>query len=212
MFVNTQHKKGNDYLDEQKYDKALIAFNKALEKSPDHPDILSHRGVAYLHLNQKKNCLDDLLHALKLEPENSYRYASLAYARDFFGDLDGAIADYEKAVKIDPKDAIAHNNLGLLQEKKGYQQKARNNFERADKLAEIENKFMKTLDEQEQNVSQSEDMKPKPSSGEKLQPKKLQPDKKEKSMDVVKSVFTKKSAFIEFLAFIKNGFKLKKHD
>ena len=31
-------------------------------------------------------------------------------------DIQGAIADYEKAVELDPEDAITLNNLGLLEE------------------------------------------------------------------------------------------------
>merc|ERR1711916_397335 len=108
-------------------------------------DILSHRGVVHLHLNQKKKCLDDLKLSLSLEPENPYRYASLAYAKDFFGDIDGAIADYEK--------------------------------------------------EPESNT---------PPEGEKIQPRKLEPDHQPTSKEVVRDVFTKRSVFKEFLLFIRN--------
>lgn len=214
MFINTHHEKGNAYLDEQKYDKAITAFNKALEKAPDHPDILSHRGVTYLHLKQKKNCLDDLQKALLLEPKNSYRYASLAYARDFFGDLDGAIEDYQKAVSLDPEDAVAHNNLGLLLEKKGYQSQAQERFQRADKLSKMEKQFMEAIDEMEgkEPYSKSSTESPSPSKGETLRPKKLENDKKPSSKQLFKAVFTKKSTFIEFITFIKNGFKIKKND
>merc|ERR1711916_163810 len=140
MYVHGNHKKAQELLDEEKLESSLLHFNKALKEAPNHPDILSHRGVVHLHLNQKKKCLDDLKLSLSLEPENPYRYASLAYAKDFFGDIDGAIADYEKAVELDPEDAVAHNNLGLLLEKKGYQQKAQRNFEKADKLSKKEKK------------------------------------------------------------------------
>lgn len=214
MFINTHHKNADALMDEQKYDKALIAFNKALEKSPNHPHILSQRGVLYLHLNNKKCCLDDLQLALKLEPENSYRYASLAYARDFFGDLDGAISDYEKAVELDPEDAVAHNNLGLLLEKKGYQSKAEKKFQKADKLSKLEKKFFDAVDEKE-GKSDSEKLdsnSPKPKDGEKLQPTKLKKDEKVKPRQLFVKVFTDKEHFKEFISFIKNGFKIKKDD
>lgn len=213
MFINPQHKKADALFDEQKYDKALIAFNKALELSPNHPHILSQRGVLFLHLNQKKECMDDMLLALKLEPENSYRYSSLAYCLDFFGDTDGAVKAYEKAVELDPEDAIAHNNLGLLLEKQGYQQKAKEKFDRADRLADIENKLHSALDQAEgiegETVEEAESVKP---SGEKLQPKKLQPDQKIAKSTLFKRVFTSKQVFKEFITFIKNGFKLDNND
>ena len=34
-------------------------------------------------------------------------------------DTKGAIADYNKAIELDPEDEISLNNLGLLQEKVG---------------------------------------------------------------------------------------------
>ncbi len=206
MYVNSQHKKGNDLLDQQKFEEAIKAFNEALKIAPEHPDILSHRGVCYLHMNRKKSCIDDLQKAKEIEPDNSYRYASMAYALDFFGDLDGAIALYEVAVKLDPDDAVAHNNLGLLLEKKGYADKAKRKFERADKLAKIEKKIFDDLDEKISPES------PTPSEGTTIQPKKLSADKKRSEKEVIKDVFTKKSSFKEFLNFIKNGFKLKKND
>jgi len=208
MFVNNQHKKADALLDEQKYDKAIIAFNLALEKNPKHPVILSHRGVCFLHLNQKKSCLDDLNEAKDLEPENSYRYASLAYAMDFFGDLDGAISMYEIAVKLDPDDAIAHNNLGLLLEKKGYMTKAKDKFDRADRLAGIEKKFYQTLEEEEKQQQQEATVKPK--DGTPLQPKKQEIIPPPSKKSILKSLVTDKSTFREFLNFIKNGFKIKK--
>ena len=207
MYINPEHKKAQDYIDAQKYDKALSAFNEALKKAPNHPDILSHRGVCYLHLNQKKNCLDDFNLSLQLQPDYSYRYASLAYAKDYFGDIDGAISAYEKAIELDPEDAVAYNNLGLLQEKKGYQQKAQRQFEKADKLAKIERKFMDRLDKDE-----IRDTSPAPVKGETLQPKKLTPDKVLSRKEVYRSLFTDGKTFKEFIVFIKQGFKLTKDD
>jgi tetratricopeptide (TPR) repeat protein len=214
MYINSYHKKAQELLDEQKLDKSLIAFNKALAESPNHPDILSHRGVVYLHLNQKKKCLDDLLLSLELDKENAYRYASLAYARDYFGDLEGAIKDYQKAVEIDPEDAISHNNLGLLMEKQGYQSKAQSNFDKADKLAKIQKDMFDTLDEVEglKSKDTSQDNESYTPKGERLQPKKLIPDKEPTRKEVFKNVVTKKSVFIEFVSFVKNGFKLKGND
>lgn len=43
---------------------------------------------------------------------------------EIFGDTEAAILDYEKAIKLDPEDAVSYNNIGLLQEKLGYKQKA----------------------------------------------------------------------------------------
>src|SRR5690554_2586435 len=134
MYVNSEHKKAQELMDEQKLEKALVFFDKALKTSPNHPDILSHRGVLHLHLGNKAKCFEDLELSLNLDKEYSYRYACLAFAKQHFGDIDTAILLYEKAVELDPDDAVNHNNLGLLYEKKGYESKAKQDFEKADKL------------------------------------------------------------------------------
>ena len=214
MYINDQHKKADLFLDQQKYDKALNAFNLSLKISPNHPDLLSQRGVVHIHLNNKKEAISDFNLALELEPNNSYRYASRAYAKDFFGDLEGAIEDYQMAVKIDPEDAIAHNNLGLLLEKKGYQNKAKENFDRADLLAKHQENFLQKLDELEQNkpADPSVDNGNKPKNGVKLQPKKMVSDKPLTKVEIIKNIFTNKTQFKEFISFIKNGFKIKNDD
>jgi len=218
MYINSEHKKAQELMDEQKYEKALVFFNKALVLNPNHPDILSHRGVLYLHLNQKRKCFDDLELSLNLDKDYAYRYACLAYAREFFGDLDSAIELYEKAVVIDPDDAISHNNLGLLREKKGYQKQAQHDFDKADLLAEKQKDVIFKMDEsdaeKEDQPAKIVNPLPKPGSlnipiGEKLQPKKLEPDVKASKTKIMIDVFTKKSKLKEFIDFVKNGFKLK---
>jgi tetratricopeptide (TPR) repeat protein len=224
MYINSEHKKAQELLDNQKLKKSLIAFNKALDLDPNHPDILSHRGVLYLHMNQKKKCIDDLELSLHLDKDYSFRYAALAYAKDYFGDIEAAIELYEKAVQVDPDDAISHNNLGLLMEKRGYQKKAKDNYDKADKLARIQDDMLDKLDELEErednfhsnNDQQSqENPLPKPGSqlkpqGERLQPKKMMPDSLKTFSQVTKDLVTKKSVFNEFVEFVRNGFKLKK--
>jgi tetratricopeptide (TPR) repeat protein len=234
MYINSEHKKAQELLDEQKYEKSLLAFNKALKLDPNHPDILSHRGVLYLHMNQKKKCFDDLEMSVRMDKDYGFRYAALAYAKDYFGDLDKAIELYQKAVEVDPEDAISHNNLGLLMEKRGYQQKARDNFDKADKLAKIQDDMLDKLDELEESenkfqlkAEESQDKEngpletkaknplPKPGSqvkpqGERLQPKKMKSDSAQTFGQVSKDLITKKSVFREFIVFVKNGFKIKK--
>src|SRR5690554_3264484 len=208
MYINSEHKKAQELLDDQKFEKSLVAFNKALQLNPNHPDILSHRGVLYLHMNQKKKCFEDLELSLRLDKDYSFRYAALAYAKDYFGDLDSAIELYEKAVKVDPDDAISYNNLGLLMEKRGYQQKAKDNFERADKLAKIQDDMLEKLNELEQSEDEfqskngkSEEQEynplPKPGTmnlphGERLQPKKLKADPTKTFGQISKELVTKK--------------------
>lgn len=188
-----QYKEALGLIQEQKFQKALELYNHALEAQPDDPDILNDRAVCYYHLNKYVLALQDMTRAVELQPDYSYRYAARAYIKGAMKDTHGAIADYEKAVELDPEDAVAHNNLGMLQEQLGYDSQAKKNFNVADELAGIL---------KEQNISVVPD-KPEPNF--------IEPDPEPSSPgDTIRSVFTSKSAFSEFLRFVANGFKLKK--
>jgi tetratricopeptide (TPR) repeat protein len=151
--------------------------------------------------------------ALDIDPENPYRYSSRAYIKDFFGDIEGAIADYEKCVEMDPQDFIALNNLGLLVEKKGNLKKAQHYFKRTDDLLERNPNWQSRIynaDEESENndapqlkSTMQEDQQSKPIV------KSSQPSKAN-IWKASKDVLTKKSVFKEFIRFVLNGFKLSK--
>lgn len=209
MFVNKYHEKAQNLLDQNKLDKSLEMFNKALQQTPESPQIYSNRGVVFLHMGDKLRCLTDMNKAVQLDPEYSYRYSSRAYARDFFGDIEGAIQDYEKAISLDPDDAVAHNNLGLLLEKQGYTKKAKETYSKADELAGIDTSFKKRMDELDEKAEEKFGKVP---AGEPLQPKKLEEDKKETTGEILKNTITKKETFKEFIQFVFRGFKMKEED
>jgi tetratricopeptide (TPR) repeat protein len=208
MYINSNHEKAIASLKERNLVDALKLINLAFEESQNHPDLLADRGVIYIHLKEKEKAIADFNLAIELQPEYSYRYSSRAYARDFFGDIDGAIEDYEKAVLLDPEDAIAYNNLGLLLEKKGNLKKAKNNFERADKLLKIEGRFHEIISDIESGKFENESDLLNDSQRTTIPPSELR-RKEENTISIMKNIFTSKESFSEFLQFIKKGFRLK---
>jgi tetratricopeptide (TPR) repeat protein len=212
MFANPKHEAAHKLLNEGKVIEAIQLYSEALELNPNDPDIYSDRGVAHLHNLDKEQCFKDLNTALDLQPNYSYRYAARAYAKNNFGDTAGAILDYEKAVELDPDDAIAYNNLGLLLEQQGYKKAAEERFARADKLSKIEDHLLDVIDELDQQpngveseiVEEVQDSESIREVQEEVEPKLQQNNTLE-----FKKIFTSKSQFAEFLRFIKNGFRIK---
>lgn len=208
MFINKIHEEAHLSLKSGKIEEAVVLYSEALILNPGHPDILSDRGVAYLHKNDKDRCFEDFDLALELQPDYAYRYASRAFAKSHFGDLDGAIEDYEKAVELDPDDAVAHNNLGLLYEKMGYFRKAKERFERADKLSKIEDELLKMMNEME-NDEPKEVQPPKSNASTDEIESAAQNETQHSSSSELKKIFTSRKQFREFISFMKNGFKIK---
>lgn len=218
MFANKTHEKGHELLLNGKYNEAIVLFSDALEADPNHPDIYSDRGVAYLHLKNEQKCMEDLNTALTLQPEYSFRFASRAYAKDFFGKTEAAIEDYEKAVALDPEDAVAHNNLGLLLEKLGFKKQAQENFKRADALSKQEKKLFELIAEIEDNemesspeISKTEEIEMINSHVKvsRLEMQEAAAAINPSSFKEFRRIFTSKLQFSEFLHFIKNGFRIK---
>ena len=105
-----------------------------------------------------------------------------------------AIADYEKAIELDPEDAVAQNSLGLLQEQLGYKQEAKKRFEIAHELTE--------------NTKGNTDMgiQGEPLAARNIQ-KELDAEKKNNSIwKELKSLLTKEGR-ASLGRFIKSGFK-----
>lgn len=202
-FFKQHFQQARDYVSQNKLNEALESINKCLEISPEHPDALSQRGVTYFHLQKQDLALMDMNRAVKLDSSNAYRYSSRAYIRAAYKDVSGAEEDYLKAIELDPKDEIAYNNYGLLLENRGHIELAQKHYTKADQLAGIKPieeraKEAREKSEQKQTVEkQSEEIKPETDAI---------PEIKTVSQ-TMKSVFTDKKVFSEFIQFIKNGFK-----
>lgn len=194
------HKQGLALAKENKYAEALTIYSQAINSGYVTPDLLNDRGVAYIHTGDKLSAFNDFTESKNLQPDYSYRYACLAFIKEAMGDIDGAIADYEYALQLDPTDAVSLNNLGLLQEKKGYTKEAKVNFDQADNLREQQNLDIEPQDDvvplrtnPSNNTSTEQNTLPAPNS----------------YWSLIKSVFTNKQARKEFIHFLKKGFRAK---
>lgn len=115
------------------FDKSIADLTIILQKLPDEPTLLCERGISYFHKKDIAAALKDMNSAIELDPNNPYRYSSRAYIRAYT-DTEGAINDYKKAIDLDPKDEIALNNLGLLEEQAGRTKEAKSHFAKSNKI------------------------------------------------------------------------------
>jgi len=190
MFTNSKHKAAHEALKKGEIDQAILLYTEALNQAPNDCDILSDRATAFLHKKDKLRSMADFNKAVELDPNYSFRYAARAFARQNFGDLDGAVEDYQKAVKLDPDDAVAQNNLGMLLEQQGYKKEADERFARADKLSKQEDQLYDVMDELEgENIDKSE-------TGTKLA-ERTEPQSVDNSEDNLRSEFEARAAKAE---------------
>jgi len=69
-----------------------------------------------------------------VDTQNAATYNDRGIAKEKKGDLDGAMADYNQAIKLNPKDAAAYNNRGKAYSDKGDLELAIRDFNEAIRL------------------------------------------------------------------------------
>src|SRR5437660_796308 len=92
-------------------------------------------------------------------PTTAADYFNRGIHRQDLGDLDGAIADYTKAIEIDPRDAQAYENLGLALLTKGKDQEAEQDFKKA---IELDATLKPEIEKLSNEIKQARKVSPKP--------------------------------------------------
>lgn len=213
--MNREFAKGMAKVKENDFLAAIEHFTLAIQEDGDNVECYAERAVAYLNTNQFDLSMFDMHRCIEMEPNNSYRYSCRAFLKAKIGDTEGAIADYEMAVKLDPEDAIAYNNLGLVQETKGFRVQAQKSFEKSNELIGYNPKRFdegelkkESPKKQTQDPLKSESVEPITESNTSFEIQSEQTINPSKGQ-IAKSVFTTRSGFKDFWKFIRNGFKIK---
>jgi tetratricopeptide (TPR) repeat protein len=115
--------RGKDYFAESNDEKAMEEFSKAISINPNLSEPYFFRGVLYFRTNYDvQNALADLNEAIRLNPNYARAYNSRATIAGMLarmlGELDimfeTIIADYDKAISIDPAAVNQYRNRGYV--------------------------------------------------------------------------------------------------
>ncbi len=118
--VDAQIQIGDIYRNEDKFDEALDAYNKAFDLldnkiTPQHWNLVYARGMVHERLGKWAAAEKDLKRALEFQPENPYILNYLGYSWADQGiNLDKAAEMIEKAVTLKPDDGYIVDSLGWV--------------------------------------------------------------------------------------------------
>ena len=108
---------GNFYKNSKKYEEAIRYYTKIIDTLDDYseikPDLLYRRGGSYERIGEYKKADKDLLHSLKINPNDAYVLNYLAYSwleRDF--KINEAIIMLEKAYSSKNNDPYIIDSIG----------------------------------------------------------------------------------------------------
>ena len=152
--------KGNDYIDSEKNEEAVIEYTKAIEIVDYYPNYYRNRGIAYLKLNKYDEAKKDINKLFELDKENPNAYllrAAFYYNQRIYEpakenfmmagknflkikEYDDAIMAFEHVLKIDRYYSAAYYMLGTIDYDKENYLEAVNNFNQAIFLAKDSDK------------------------------------------------------------------------
>ncbi len=121
---------GGVYLAAQQHKEAVAAYQTALNLAPNHPQILLQLGNCYSALHQQKNAANYFQQSAQVEPSNA-AFFNLGNAQREMGQVEQALASYQRAIQLNPKDADAYNNIGNVLRELGQLDKAIQAYETA---------------------------------------------------------------------------------
>ncbi len=114
------------------FDEMERDFRKALELSPDHPDVLNYLGYSLVEQRTKLDeALEMIEKAVALRPESGYITDSLGWVFYRLGRFEDAVAPMERAVELLPVDPIVNDHLGDVYYKVGRVREAEFQWKRA---------------------------------------------------------------------------------
>ena len=103
-----------------KYDEAIRHYDKAIVLHPEFAQSYHERGVAYSSKEDFKRAVEYLTKAIELNPDFIVSYTERGFNRIRTGDYDGAISDYNWAIKHDDLNKVsAYCDLGDAYRRKG---------------------------------------------------------------------------------------------
>jgi len=94
------------------FEKALIYFQKAVEKDPNYADAYFQIGYCYGQLKQYNDAIKAYKQAIRIKPDYAEAHYSLGVAYGSLGRWSEEIESYKQAIRIKPDYAEAHYGLG----------------------------------------------------------------------------------------------------
>ena len=111
------------YRESNQLDKALAAINQAIQLQPNNPKLYNQKYAVLSNLKRYREAEVAINKAIELSPRAVF-YSNRGVVRADLGDKQGAIEDYNQAIKINPNYAPAYNNRGNVRAELGNKQGA----------------------------------------------------------------------------------------
>ena len=93
---------GDLYHKEGDTDRALLAYDKAIQLKPDYAEAYAYRGTLMSDLGKYESAIEDYKKAIHLNLNYAKAYVDRGNAKLEQGDYESALADYNEAIRLEP--------------------------------------------------------------------------------------------------------------
>jgi tetratricopeptide (TPR) repeat protein len=116
-------REGMEFFQQHQMERAVEAFQKALEVDPNQPVASANLCVLYFQLYREAEGVAQCERNIRLGIVPAISYGVLGQFRERQGDVAGAQVAYEKSLAFDPQNAVTRQLLADLRERVGARQK-----------------------------------------------------------------------------------------
>ena len=103
---------GDQYLEAEQWDRAIRAYQKALEIRPGNAALTVNLGVAQASKGDYRAAAGTQRRAIVLDARLPLAWINLGFSLERLGDVAGAEDAYRGAIAVNPNEPLAHFNLG----------------------------------------------------------------------------------------------------
>ena len=130
----THFNRGNMMYSLERYNMAIVEYNKAIRLKPDFYTAYGNRGAAKLEFGRYEEAIVDYDQAIRLKPDFYIAYNNRASIKSRLGRYEEAIADCDQAIRLKPDFHGAYYNRGAAKSRLGRYEEAIADFDQAIRL------------------------------------------------------------------------------
>ena len=104
---------GIKYHENKEYNRAIVAYSKAIELDPDHHKAYHNRGLIYSSREDFDKALADFDMSIQLNPDDPVSYHVRGKEYGSQRNFEKALADFNRAIFLNPNDEVFYRDRGL---------------------------------------------------------------------------------------------------
>ena len=107
---------GDAYFESQRFQEAILIYEKAATINPQNPDVLNDLALSYHYTGETEQALNALNRAIEADPAYKYAWLSKGFILSSLGKYEEAITSLDKVKELDPGGPLSRSADDFLKE------------------------------------------------------------------------------------------------